>query len=299
MKKYIYPTIVVVGFVVLGLALFNKAQATDNVTICHKTGNGWQSISVDPSSINGFGNGDHNTSSHMGGQDIIPAGWWDSNGRNWDATGQAIYNNNCVVPPTPTPTPSATPTPTPSATPTPTPEPTPTPTPEPTPTPTPEPTPTPTPEPTPTPTPEVTPTPTPEVTPTPTPSEEPTPTPTESVTPTPTPEETPTPTPQDDNDDEEDDDDNESSGGGGSSGSIPECSESWVKYVNTNDRQGNPCVQPTPTPTPYVPETTIGKAGQVSTGPADSIALSGLIALLATPGIYAGLYRKEIWPKKD
>lgn len=118
---------VVVTFV-LGTIFVQSAFATnDNVKICHKNnGNGWSSNSVDPSAINGFGNGDHNTSQHQNGQDIIPPGIWDANGRNWTTEGQAIYNNNCNVPePTPTPTPTSTPTPTPAVTPTPTATPTP------------------------------------------------------------------------------------------------------------------------------------------------------------------------------
>lgn len=101
----------------------------NNVTICHKNnGNGWSQISVDPSAINGIGNGDHNSIHHQNGQDIIPPGYWDITGRNWNTQGQAIYNNNCNIPVTPTPTPTSTPTPMPSTTPTPTttPEPTPT-----------------------------------------------------------------------------------------------------------------------------------------------------------------------------
>ena len=131
----------VLGYIV-GNSVFT-AKATNNVTICHKTGNGWQKISVDDDAVNGFGNGDHNSSSHQSGQDIIPPGYWDANGRNWDATGQGIWNNNCNVPtPTPTAVPTVTPTVVPTVTPTNTPTPTPfeecvrceepTPTPEPT-----------------------------------------------------------------------------------------------------------------------------------------------------------------------
>lgn len=97
------------------------AEATNNnVTICHKNnGNGWSKITVDPNAINGIGNGDHNVAGHQGGQDIIPPGFWDLNGRNWTTEGQAIYNNDCNTPVSPSPTPTATPT----ATPTPTEEP--------------------------------------------------------------------------------------------------------------------------------------------------------------------------------
>lgn len=148
----------------------------------------------------------------------------------------------------PTPTP-ATPTPTP-ATPTPTPA-----------------TPTPTPE-TPTPTP-ATPTPTPE-TPTPTPS-----------TPTPTPS-TPTPTPVDECDGpcHQDDDDDDDKGGSSTSSSIPECSDSWIKYVNANDRNGNPC-NPTPTPTPVAGCGALCHVGQVETG-SNKLLIALVIAAVVT-----------------
>jgi len=95
---------------------------------------------------------------------------------NTDITYLIRYDMNFIseVPPTPTPTPTATPVPTPTPTLTPTPTPTLTPTPTITPTPTPTLTPTATPTPTPTativPTPTLTPTPTPTLTPTPTPT---------------------------------------------------------------------------------------------------------------------------------
>jgi len=157
MKKIIF-IILILLIASLGLFLTSKVFATnnDNVTICHKNnGNGWSKITVDDDAVNGQGNGDHNTSQHQNGQDIIPPGYWDNNGRNWTTEGQAIYNNNCNVP-QPTPTPTATPTVTPEVTPTPTEEPDPCeneevsrialdidPCEEPTPTPTEEPTPTP------------------------------------------------------------------------------------------------------------------------------------------------------------
>jgi hypothetical protein len=97
------------------------ATATSsNITICHATGsqnNPYSQISVSPSAIDGNGNGnsDHNRSDHQNGEDIIPAGFWDQDGRNWNANGQAIWNNNCNIP-TPTPTATATSVPTSTAT---------------------------------------------------------------------------------------------------------------------------------------------------------------------------------------
>jgi hypothetical protein len=162
-----------IGYIAVLNGPQGKAEAKTQVTICHKNnGNGWSQITVDWDAVDGSGGGDHNSSGHQGGQDIIPSGFWDSNGRNWDTEGQAIWNNNCNVPvSTPTPTVRPTSTPMPTATPTvkPTNTPVPTATVEPTATPTEEPkcddecvtaTPTPTTQVTPTPTEQVTPTPT-------------------------------------------------------------------------------------------------------------------------------------------
>lgn len=91
----------VLAIVALLSPLLAFATVSSNVTICHATGNGWTEITVNWSSVDGEGNGDHNRSSHQGGKDIIPPGFWDWNGRNWDTEGQAIYNNGCVVPPPP------------------------------------------------------------------------------------------------------------------------------------------------------------------------------------------------------
>jgi len=92
-----------------------------NVTICHATGsnnNPFNKITVDDDAVDGDGNSDHNRSGHQNGQDIIPPGPWDTNGRNWNATGQAIWNNNCNVPTTPTTAPTTQPTAEPTTAPT-------------------------------------------------------------------------------------------------------------------------------------------------------------------------------------
>lgn len=89
------------------------------VTICHSNngnGSGWTSNSVNDDAIDGISNGnggaDHNQDGHQDGEDIIPPTYEDgSTGnwtpRNWDATGQAIWNNRCSVAsstePSPTP----------------------------------------------------------------------------------------------------------------------------------------------------------------------------------------------------
>lgn len=111
------------------------AKSDDNIRICHATGsntNPYNSITVDSDSIDGLGNGnaDHNQDGHQNGQDIIPPGYWDLDGRNWTPENQVIWANDCgAVTSTPTATPTVTqnnpsPTPTtaqvnPTATPTP------------------------------------------------------------------------------------------------------------------------------------------------------------------------------------
>lgn len=127
------------------------------VIICHRTAsssNPYVLISVDKSSINGVGRGDHYLEHKT---DIIPPLAGVHGGLNWNSTGIAIYNNKCKpVIPTPTPTPTATQTSTPEPTETSTPEPTGTTTPTPTPTVTPTATTTPTVTPTTAPTPDKT-----------------------------------------------------------------------------------------------------------------------------------------------
>lgn len=103
---------------IAGFFVSQKVFATQQhfqVTICHATGsqnNPYNKITVDDDAVDGQGNSDHNRSSHQNGEDIIPPGFWDFNGRNWTQQGQAIWNNNCNIPVSPTPTPTNTPTPT-------------------------------------------------------------------------------------------------------------------------------------------------------------------------------------------
>src|SRR3989344_1140159 len=141
----VITTGLVTTFLVSNLVLNSSALAShdDNVTICHKNnGSGWSRITVDDDAVNGFGGGDHNTSQHQGGQDIIPPGYWDANGRNWDTTGQAIWNNNCnVLTPSPSPSVSPSPSPSPSVSPSPSPSPSVSPSPSPSPSPDPSPSP--------------------------------------------------------------------------------------------------------------------------------------------------------------
>jgi len=78
----------------------------DHVVICHALGNGGFN-QIAPSSGDVFG---HAGSSHMDGADIIPPFKYVDNqggendtlqaGQNWDAAGQATYNNGCVPVPT-------------------------------------------------------------------------------------------------------------------------------------------------------------------------------------------------------
>ncbi|PII98191.1 hypothetical protein BMH30_15665, partial [Leucobacter sp. OLES1] len=72
------------------------------IGICHALGNGGF-ISISPNA-NGDVSG-HAGMSHQGGRDIIPPFDYNDHGvtghfpgQNWDATGQAIFNNNCQTP---------------------------------------------------------------------------------------------------------------------------------------------------------------------------------------------------------
>jgi hypothetical protein len=151
------------------LMIANTASAGEGPAICHATGSETHPYELIAGiNVNGIINGHFNQHA----EDIIPS--FVFNGveyaQNWDEAGQAIYNNFCVIPATPTPEPTEVPvTPTPTEVPA-------------------------TPIPTEIP---VTPTPT-EVPATPIPTEVPViPTPTEDVTPEPTavPTEVPTETP--------------------------------------------------------------------------------------------------------
>ena len=94
---------VIIGFIVSMFLVYGAYAKSDRVTICHALGNGnYISITVDD---DGSYNG-HLGVDHQDGRDIIP------NAQNWDADGQAIFNNGCQAVATSTPTNSATETPT-------------------------------------------------------------------------------------------------------------------------------------------------------------------------------------------
>lgn len=68
------------------------------VTICHATGsasNPYVQITVSENAVR-EGRG-HNSDGHQSGEDIIPPGPYDPDGRNWDADGQTIYNDGCLT----------------------------------------------------------------------------------------------------------------------------------------------------------------------------------------------------------
>lgn len=94
---------VIIGFIVSMFLVYGAYAKSDRVTICHALGNGnYISITVDD---DGSYNG-HLGVDHQDGRDIIP------NAQNWDADGQAIFNNGCQAVAASTPTNSATETPT-------------------------------------------------------------------------------------------------------------------------------------------------------------------------------------------
>lgn len=150
--------------------------------------------------------------------------------------------------------------------------------------------------PTPSPSPSATPssTPSPSASPTPTPSASSTPEPTPSVSPSATVTPPPTETPNECGDCHEPEPSSEpKKSGGGGGGSLIECSESWLKYVGPNNRQGNPCVTPTPVAPVATPNITgaITKISQVPTGAADVLLALG-VAALVTAGAAVAMKRK-------
>lgn len=77
------------------------------ILICHATGNEGHYSTPTPTKQQIFNDNGHNSGGGVHPGDIIPpfaAGehggqsWGDFPGLNWDAEGQAIYNNGCVVP---------------------------------------------------------------------------------------------------------------------------------------------------------------------------------------------------------
>jgi len=153
-------------FAVSGVATATKPAPDHKVTICHATAafdsNDNRKYVVETVDIasTGYVKGGHYSppanlgAKHEDGGDIIPPYTYEEfvfEGFNWTDEGQAIWENDCVVPvsnetPTPSPKPSVTPTPEPTKTP------------QPSATPTPESSSTPTPKPSKTPKPSVTPT---------------------------------------------------------------------------------------------------------------------------------------------
>lgn len=92
MKK----VIAILGLAAVVLTFASAAGATNNkkVTICHGTSsqsNPYVKNTVSISAIDGQGSNDH--SHHI--KDIIPPVKGVTDGQNWGAEGQAIYNNGC------------------------------------------------------------------------------------------------------------------------------------------------------------------------------------------------------------
>ncbi len=125
MNKQVF-VICLLCLLVIGLPLAGQVSAANinhqKVVICHahaSESNPFNQETVDDDAVDGVGNADHNREGHQNGEDIIPPGSWDADGRNWNTQGQVIWNNGCnVSQPTPTATPILTPTPTLELTPT-------------------------------------------------------------------------------------------------------------------------------------------------------------------------------------
>jgi hypothetical protein len=111
MKKRIAILAAIILVLTGGASLLPKAVAgekLDRVTICHATAsetNPYVVETVDKNSIV-FGDDGHGNSGVNIGDIIPPFDYGDGlhyDGHNWDATGQAIFNNDCNLPVTPPP----------------------------------------------------------------------------------------------------------------------------------------------------------------------------------------------------
>jgi hypothetical protein len=74
------------------------AGPADSVTICHATGsssNPYVQITVYANAVR-EGRA-HNRDGHQDGEDIIPPGPSDPDGRNWDPEHQTIFDDGCLV----------------------------------------------------------------------------------------------------------------------------------------------------------------------------------------------------------
>ena len=89
-----------IAMLATALALDAEASVASpaKVTICHATGsasNPYETITV---SENAVRDGKaHNRDGHQNGEDIIPPGPYDPDGRNWTTEGQTIYEDGCLV----------------------------------------------------------------------------------------------------------------------------------------------------------------------------------------------------------
>lgn len=76
----------------------SASAPSGKVTICHATGsasNPYVQITVSEAAVRD-GKG-HNRDGHQNGEDIIPPGPFDPDGRNWDAGGPTIYDDGCLT----------------------------------------------------------------------------------------------------------------------------------------------------------------------------------------------------------
>ena len=98
MTQKILATIAVLALVFSPFTNVQFASADDKIKICHATPNGYDNgkKEVDEKSITEEGgHNSHDTGGVDGRGDIIPPFTGYDDGKNWDATGQAIWNNKC------------------------------------------------------------------------------------------------------------------------------------------------------------------------------------------------------------
>ncbi len=99
MKRNIILLVAAIGATALAATpSITSAEPDDKVTICHATGSGsnpFVQITVSERAVDTEAKADHNTDQHQNGEDIIPPGSYDPDGRNFTPENAAILENGC------------------------------------------------------------------------------------------------------------------------------------------------------------------------------------------------------------
>ncbi|MHB1261119.1 MAG: hypothetical protein ACYC2H_05325 [Thermoplasmatota archaeon] len=92
-------TLALVAGMILFTVTATKPPTDDDHTICHATGSASNPYVVNSPDKEGVHDG-HLGESHQNGDDIVPPFTYhnETHSQNWDAAGQAIFDNDCNVP---------------------------------------------------------------------------------------------------------------------------------------------------------------------------------------------------------